>query len=61
LAVGQDVLRWPVWTKPMRLADVEATLCSPWRWPTMQSRRWLSGKLYCFSRAELQDTRELPV
>ena len=46
---------WPLWTDRLRIADLEAALCCGWTWPTMQSRRWLSGKLYCFSRGELRE------
>jgi len=48
-------LAWPIWTAPLRLADLEAALCCGWAWPTMEARRWLSGKLYCFSRGELRE------
>jgi hypothetical protein len=48
-------IAWPIWTDPLRLADLEAALCCGWTWPTMEARRWLSGKLYCFSRGELRE------
>ena len=51
--VGEDLLFWPVWEDPLRIADLEAALCCGWSWPTMQGRRWLSNKLYCFARGEL--------
>jgi hypothetical protein len=51
----RDRLLWPVWTEPLRIADLEAALCCGCSWPTMQARRWLSGKLYCFSRGELRE------
>jgi hypothetical protein len=31
-----------------------------WRWPTMEARRWLSGKFYCFSRGELREPKVTP-
>jgi hypothetical protein len=55
LVTSGNVLRWPIWTDALRLADLEAALCCGWRWPTMEARRWLSGKLYCFSRGELRE------
>jgi hypothetical protein len=55
LVEDRNILRWPIWTDPLRLADLEAALCCGWRWPTMEARRWLSGKLYCFSRGELRE------
>jgi hypothetical protein len=51
----QGRLGWPIWTAPLRLADLEAALCCGWSWPTMEARRWLSGKFYCFSRGELRE------
>jgi hypothetical protein len=48
-------LSWPIWTTPVRLADLEAAICCGWTWPTMEGRRWFSGKLYCFSRGELRE------
>lgn len=53
LVPNRNTLRWPIWTDPLRLADLEAALCCDWRWPTMEARRWLPNKLYCFSRGEL--------
>ena len=50
-----DVLRWPIWTQALRIADLEAALLCPWSWPTMQGRRWIAGQLYCFSRGELRE------
>jgi hypothetical protein len=58
---SRDRLAWPIWTAPLRLADLEATLCCDWRWPTMQARRWLSGKFYCFSRGELREPEASPI
>lgn len=55
IARARGQLLWPVWTDPLRIADLEAALCCGWSWPTMQGRRWLSGKLYCFSRGELRE------
>ena len=52
LVEGAEIV-WPVWLDPLRIADLEAALCCGSRWPTMRARRWLSGKLYCFSRGEL--------
>lgn len=49
------VIQWPLWTDPVRIADLEAALCCGWSWPTMRARRWLSGKFYCFSRGELRE------
>jgi hypothetical protein len=51
----RGLLNWPIWTEAVRLADLEAALCCGWSWPTMEARRWLSGKLYCFSRGELRE------
>jgi hypothetical protein len=57
LVAAQGRLAWPIWTAPLRLADLEAALCCGWSWPTMEARRWLSGKLYCFSRGELREPK----
>jgi hypothetical protein len=54
--VAGSRLRWPIWTEPLRVADLEAAICCGWNWPTMEARRWFSGKLYCFSRGELCET-----
>ena len=51
----RNVVRWPIWTELIRIADLEAALCCGWHWPTMEARRWLSGKLYCFSRGEFRE------
>lgn len=55
LQVKGNNLRWPVWTDSVRTADLEAALCCSYHWPVMEARRWLSGKLYCFSRGELRE------
>jgi hypothetical protein len=55
LILGRNVVRWPIWIDPIRTAELEAAVCCDWRWPTMRARRWLSGKLYCFSRGELRE------
>lgn len=55
LVSGRDRLDWPIWTDPLRIADLEASLCCGWIWPSMTARRWLSGKLYCFARGELRE------
>ena len=55
LIADRNTIRWPIWTEPIRTADLEAALCCGWSWPTMEGRRWLSGKLYCFSRGELRE------
>lgn len=56
LAHQGGVIRWPIWTDGLRIADLEAAMLCDWSWPTMQGRRWNSGKLYCFSRGELRET-----
>jgi hypothetical protein len=48
IADRRDVLNWPVWIEPIRIAELEAALCCGWTWPAMQSERQLSGKLYRF-------------
>jgi hypothetical protein len=53
--VSRGRIAWPIWITPLRLADLEAAICCGWSWPTMQARRWLSGKFYCFSRGELRE------
>ena len=55
--IEDKTVQWPIWTDPLRIFDLEAALCCGWEWPTMQSRRWLSGKLYCFSRGELREPK----
>ena len=55
LVVGRNVLRWPVWTDAIRIADLEAALCCNHRWPLMTGRRWSPDKLYCFSRGQLRE------
>ncbi|MCB1281776.1 MAG: hypothetical protein KDB18_09665 [Salinibacterium sp.] len=59
--VDGNALFWPVWLDELRLADLEAALCCGWMWPTMRGRRWLSGKLYCFSRGELCEPLASPI
>ena len=49
------VLCWPIWTDALRIEDVGLALLCEWTWPTMEARRWNSGKLYCFSRGELRE------
>ena len=51
-AEGRGIIAWPVWSEPLRIADLDAALCCGWTWPTMRGRRWLSNKLYCFARGE---------
>lgn len=53
-------LMWPIWTDRLRISDLEAAICCGWTWPTMQSRRWLSGKLYCFARGEIREPEAFP-
>jgi hypothetical protein len=53
--VFRRTLRWPLWTDALRIADLEASLCCEWTWPTMVARRWTSDKLYCFSRGVLRE------
>jgi hypothetical protein len=53
----RNVLRWPVWPIPIRLADLEAALCCGWSWPTMEARRWHAGELIRFSRGELREPK----
>ena len=55
LVAQWSVIRWPVWTEPLRSADLEARLYCGWDWPTMEARRWWSGKLICFSRGEFRE------
>jgi hypothetical protein len=55
LVSARGRLAWPIWTAPLRIADLESALCCGWSWPTMEARRWLSGKFYCFSRGELRE------
>ena len=57
LVYGRSTIRWPLWTDKIRLADLEAAICCGWVWPTMELRRWLSGKLFCFSRGELREPK----
>ena len=59
LIADRNTIRWPIWTEPIRTADLEAARCCGWSWPTMEGRRWLSGKLYCFSRGELREPRSV--
>ena len=55
IADRRGVLNWPVWTEPIRIAELEAALCCGWTWPTMHSERQLSGKLYRFLRGRLRE------
>ena len=59
LVIGRDNLAWPLWTDPLRIADLEAALCCGWPWPTIASRRWYSGRLLCFARGELRETESV--
>ena len=63
LVVGGDRrvarLRWPLWSEPLRLATLEATLAAGparWRrWPTVEARRWYPGKSPAFARGALRE------
>lgn len=51
----RGTLRWPVWTDPLRTFELEAALCCGWNWPTMQSERILSDRLYRFRAGVLRE------
>lgn len=55
LVRGRGILEWPVWTEPLRSAELEAALCCGWNWPTMQSVRYISDRLFRFSRGSLRE------
>ena len=41
LSVQKEEFAWPVWTDALRLADLEASLCCGWAWPTIRARWWI--------------------
>lgn len=55
IADRHGALNWPVWTEPIRIAELEAALCCGWTWPSMHSERQLSGKLYRFLPGRLRE------
>lgn len=58
--VTKDGIQWPVWTVPLRIADLEAALCCGWSWPSVMGRRWIQGQLYCFGAGELREPEMSP-
>ena len=46
LCVQKNEFAWPVWTDPLRLADLEASLCCGWTWPTITARWWIDYSFY---------------
>ena len=36
LIADRNTIRWPIWTEPIRTADLEAARCCGWSWPTME-------------------------
>lgn len=56
LVVDRATLAWPVWTDPLRIADLEAALCCGSSWPTVTGRRWANDNgLTFFDRGELRE------
>ena len=56
---GQRIA-WPIWTEPMRTANLEAALAAGpelWRrWPVATTRRWIFGRgIPVFGRASLRE------
>jgi hypothetical protein len=54
LMAGKQEFAWPVWTDPVRLADLEAALCCGWSWPTVKARWWIDQVFYV-ARGELRE------
>jgi hypothetical protein len=54
LVAGREEFAWPVWTDPLRIADLEAALCCGWTWPTVSARWWIDQVFYV-ARGEMSE------